>query len=302
MREAFTDWQPTRKATRGLLSAAITIIESYAAQNYTLTLRQLYYQLVARKIIPNQQSWYKRLGEIVTKGRMAGWIDWDSIVDRGRVPVSPPEWDGPAGMLRRAASIYRVERWKGQSDYVEIWVEKDALSGVLLPVANRLHVRLLACRGYASSTALYDAAQRMAKAWDRGQWPCILYLGDHDPSGLDMTDDIVRRLHLMTGEGMGGFVDVRRLALNMDQILQFAPPPNPTKLSDSRAAGYVQRHGDDSWELDALEPAVLAGLISDEIEAMLDIALWEEQIRLEEKHKEAIAEAIAQVEETLEQE
>ena len=136
MREAFTDWEPTAQSTKALLAYSTRVINEYTAQGYQLTLRQLYYQLVARDLIPNQQKWYKRVGDVVTKGRMAGWIDWAAIVDRGRVPVMPSQWDGPAELLEIAAAQYRVDRWQGQENHVEVWVEKDALMSVLEPVAR----------------------------------------------------------------------------------------------------------------------------------------------------------------------
>ena len=290
MKEAFTDWRPRSSANKALLVASLDVIEEYAGQGYRLTLRQLYYQLVARDIIPNQDTWYKRLGEVVSNGRLGGYVDWDAIVDRGRTPVKPPDWSSPGEVLESAARSYRVDRWQGQGHHLEVWCEKDALSSVIEPVCGRYHVRFLANRGYSSSTAMYDAAQRFLEAGHRGQSPVVIYLGDHDPSGLDMSRDISDRLELMTYQ-MG--VRVERLALNFDQVDFYRPPPNPTKMRDSRSPGYVASYGMESWELDALEPQVLDGLISDAIEYYLDLDLdlYEEMLALEEEGKAAIREA-----------
>ena len=288
MKEAFTEWTPRTEVTRTLLDAAIQVVDEYTAQGYQLTLRQLYYQLVARDIIPNAQSWYNRLGDVVTRGRLAGYIDWSAIVDRGRVPVKPPDWSNPAEILRSAEAQYRLDRWEGQENHVELWCEKDALSSVLEPIANRYHVRMLANRGYSSSTAIYDAAQRFYAADRRGQHVVVIYLGDHDPSGMDMTRDIRDRLALMSYHQD---IEVQRLALNMDQVELYSPPPNPTKFSDSRAVTYVAEYGFESWELDALEPQVLDGLVSDAIEDLLDRELFDERIAQEEADKVAIRRA-----------
>ena len=293
MKEAFNQWNPTAKNTKALLAYSIQVISEYAAQGYQLTLRQLYYQLVARKLIPNQHRWYKRLGDVVTRGRMAGWIDWNAIVDRGRIPVMPSQWDGPAELLEIAAQQYRLDRWEGQENYVEVWCEKDALMSVLEPVANRMHVRLLACRGYASATAMYDAAKRIQRAEEDGRYPVVIYLGDHDPSGIDMSRDVQDRLWTMTG--YYSTVEVQRLALNYQQVLDYDPPPNPTKLSDSRASKYISEYGDDSWELDALEPAVLDQLVTEAIEDLRDDGLWRERIDLESEHIAAIRQAAKMV-------
>ena len=286
--EAFTDWKPKSDINKALLTASVQVINEYAGQGYRLTLRQLYYQLVARDLIPNQQAWYKRLGDVVSNGRLAGYIDWNSIVDRGRVPIKPPDWSSPAALLKAAASQYRIDRWQGQQHHVEVWCEKDALSSVIEPVCNRYHVRFLANRGYSSSTAMYDAARRFRASFENDQEPVVIYLGDHDPSGIDMSRDVRDRLQLMTfGEG----ATVDRLALNMDQVDQYQPPPNPAKLTDSRASNYVRLYGLESWELDALEPQVLDTLISTAIESFLDQDLYDEMVQLEETGKDAIREA-----------
>ena len=285
MKENFTDWVPRSQTNRALLVAAVGVIEEYEAQGYRLTLRQLYYQLVARDIIPNRQVWYKRLGEVVSNGRLGGYIDWDSIVDHGRTPVMPPEWASPQDILEAAAAGYRLDRWDGQEHHVEVWCEKDALSSVIEPVCGRYHVRFLANRGYSSSTAMYEAAQRFVEARDWGRAPVVIYLGDHDPSGIDMSRDVDDRLELLTRQ-YG--VQVVRLALNYDQVEEYQPPPNPTKLTDSRSPTYVAQYGLESWELDALDPAVLDGLVSGAIEQFLDQELYGEMLEREETDKATI--------------
>ena len=207
-----------------------------------------------------------------------------------RAPRKHGEWNSPADIVEQAANQYRIDRWEGQSNYVEIWCEKDALASVLEPVANRYHLNFLANRGYSSSTAVYDSAQRMVCADENGQLPIVLYLGDHDPSGMDMTRDIRDRLEIMTD---GAVVDVRRLALNYDQVIQYDPPPNPTKWTDSRAEAYIQSYGEESWELDALEPQVLDTLVSNEIDSILDRPLYDAKLAREETDKTLIRQAAA---------
>ena len=224
---------------------------------------------------------------------MSGWLDWEAIVDRGRMPVMPSQWDSPAHILSVAADSYRTDRWQGQQTYVEVWVEKDALMGILEPLCERQHVRALACRGYASATGIYDSAKRLQAAMSRGQNPHVLYLGDHDPSGLDMTRDIEDRLNLMLS--FAG-VQIDRLALNMDQVLTYSPPPNPAKLSDSRAKSYISSYGRESWELDALDPATLSQVVEDAIFDLRDAGQWEAMLEEEEQHREQIRMAAASLE------
>ena len=288
MKVAYTEWKPRAESTMSMLADSVAIIEDYAAQGYRLTLRQLYYQLVARDLLPNSQRDYKRLGDLIVKARMAGYIDWESIVDRGRVPVVPAEWDSPRSILVSAAESYRLDRWSGQAWYVEVWCEKDALSSVLEPVCDRYHIRFLANRGYSSASAMFDASRRFADAGKSGKKVALIYLGDHDPSGMDMTRDIMdRQREFLRGSGLAEMT-IHRLALNLNQVQTYNPPPNPAKLSDSRARSYIAQYGYESWELDALEPQTLDQLTSSAILQYLDQPLYDERLRVEELHKDAI--------------
>ncbi|MGW6459349.1 hypothetical protein ACWF94_26055 [Streptomyces sp. NPDC055078] len=268
-RIAYTDIK-FRSASLNLIRTAETICREYAEQGFDLTLRQLYYQFVARGYIANKQSEYKRLGSVVNDARLAGLLDWDYIVDRTRNLRGLSHWDNPASVIRSAAYGYRTHRWADQPYRVEVWIEKDALVGVITGVCQRNDVDFFSCRGYTSQSELWGAARRLARYEQQGQKPIVIHLGDHDPSGVDMTRDIADRLELF-----GADVDVRRIALNMHQVEQHRPPPNPAKLTDSRARGYIRQHGTSSWELDALDPTMLDRLIEDEIWAWRNASLWE---------------------------
>jgi hypothetical protein len=257
-------------AHQQLIDMADRICREYAAQGFDLTLRQLYYQFVARDVIANKQTEYKRLGSIINDARLAGLLDWDYIVDRTRNLRGLSHWENPHSVIRSAASSYRTERWADQPHRVEVWIEKDALVGVIAGVCQRYDVDYFSCRGYTSQSELWGAAQRMISYQNAGQKPVIVHLGDHDPSGVDMTRDIRDRLALFEAK-----VEVRRIALNMDQIEEHQPPPNPAKLTDSRATGYIREYGRSSWELDALEPTLLDRLIEEEIWDCRDLDLWD---------------------------
>ena len=248
-----------RPTSLALIEQANEIIEEYQADDYDLTLRQLYYQFVARDIIPNRQSEYKKLGSVVNDARLAGLIDWESIVDRTRTFESLPHWNSPAEILRGAARGYRIDTREDQDEYVEVWVEKDALVGVIEKACNPLDVGYLSCRGYVSQSAMWRAAQRFREAESQYE-TTLIHLGDHDPSGIDMTRDIQDRLRMF-----GSSVEVIRIALNMDQVEEYGPPPNPAKTTDSRYDGYILDYGEESWELDALDPRVLVDLITEEV-------------------------------------
>lgn len=270
-----------------LIEWANEIIAEYEAQGYDLTLRQLYYQFVSKGHIPNNERSYKNLGTAIDDGRMIGLIDWERIVDRTRNLEGLSHFDSPADIMRAAVYSYHENKWASQENHVEVWVEKQALAGVVQRICNRMDVSFFACRGYVSQSEMWSAARRLMRYRDAGQHPVILYLGDHDPSGIDMTRDVAARLSLFVGDE----VEVRRLALNWDQIEEYNPPPNPAKLSDSRSTAYIDAHGDESWELDALPPTVINQLISDEIGDLLDFDAFEAAAGEEATNKALLQEA-----------
>ena len=252
------------KRTMALIEQANGIIEEYLDAGYDLTLRQLYYQFVARGLIPNRDIEYKKLGNAISDARLAGLLDWDAIKDRTRHLRALSHWDTPADIVEACAGQFRVDTRETQKDYVEVWIEKDALIGVVEGVCERLDVPCFSCRGYVSQSAMWRAAMRI-KAKERRQSTHILHLGDHDPSGIDMTRDIRDRLNMF-----GCSAEVDRIALTMEQVEEIQPPPTPAKITDTRSSAYIAEYGDESWELDALDPAYLERLIEDHVEQLTD--------------------------------
>jgi hypothetical protein len=281
-REAFVH-KDFRKPTLAVIEQANAIIVEYDAQGFTLTLRQLFYQFVARSLIENSQREYKRLGAMIKDARRAGLIDWDAIEDRTRYMRTHSAWDDPANVISAVAEQYREDSWSGQDYRPEVWIEKDALVGVIEGVCNEYRVPYFACRGNNSESEQYKAGKRFECHLADGLTPIVLHLGDHDPNGLDMTRDNRDRLAMFAGE----LVEVRRLALNIDQVEQL--PPNPAKETDSRYAGYVQEFGRECWELDALDPAVIADLIRAEIDGLIDAAVWESALAKERRNRDLLA-------------
>lgn len=312
MREVYEIYRPAAK-TRAILRVIIDIIEDYAQQGFRLTLRQLYYQLVARDLIPNQENSYKRIGEIVSRARRGGYIHWDAIEDRVRVPQSPSEFRDLDALINAAIHSYRLPRHQGQDIYVELWVEKDALAGVLAPIADDYHITLMVNRGYSSTSAMKEAGSRVReKCEELGvEEAVILYLGDLDPSGEDMVRDVQDRVdeYLNRGRLLDSdmnaetdeereerlpFVDIRveKIALTPEQVDKYDPPPNPAKLTDSRAQKYIEEHGDSSWEVDALPPQVLRAVIEERLDELIDTALIDTIKEKEEADKKLLVDAV----------
>ncbi|WP_202798700.1 hypothetical protein [Desulfosporosinus sp. OT] len=245
--------------------------------------------MVARAIIPNNERSYKNLGVLISEARLAGLIDWNAIEDRTRNLKGKSHWQTPGSMIDSAAYSYHLDHWNGQKNYVEVWVEKDALVGIVGQICGELDVNFFSCRGYVSQSEMWGAARRLKRRQDNGQQIVLLHLGDHDPSGRDMSRDIQDRL--VTFETHG--VDFHRLALNMNQIEQYGPPPNPTKITDSRATKYIQEFGHECWELDALEPQVISDLISKNVRKYRDDRLYKSVLK-QEREEKGMLEEVAQ--------
>jgi hypothetical protein len=269
-----------------IMDKANKVIDDYKAQGLTLTVRQLYYRFIAFDLFP--ESWidkrynqkngldentkntlknYKRLADIVNTGRLEGLIDWNSIEDRTRWLREYARYADPAELIRRNQDTYGEDLWADQDNYVEVWIEKDALSGVIEGPCGEYRVPFFPTRGYNSQSEQYIAGKRLQRIVAQGKKVTIFHLGDHDPSGLDMTRDNDLRVLTFARNSEIEFV---RLALNMDQVRQYNCPPNPAKESDSRFAGYHAEFGEQSWELDALEPKVIAELVRTNIASKID--------------------------------
>jgi hypothetical protein len=275
--------------SREIIDHANDIIDEYSQQGFDLTLRQLYYQFVSRDLIANKQTEYKRLGSIINDARLAGEVDWEAIVDRTRELEKDPDWESPADIIGACSRQFRFDKWADQEHRVEVWIEKDALTGVIEGVCSKLQVPYFSCRGYTSQSEMWVAGQRLIDHATDGQTPVVLHLGDHDPSGIDMSRDITGRLEMfLEHEGWGGLLKLKRIALNMSQVQKYKPPPNPTKFTDSRATGYAEKYGMSSWELDALEPQVMTKLIRREVLYYRDQTKWIKQEEREKKAKEAL--------------
>lgn len=266
------------------IESANTIMLEYAAQGFELTLRQLFYQFVSRNIIKNTPQEYKRLGELVNDARLAGLIDWNHIIDRTRYVRARGHWDTPASIIESASFAYAIDKWKEQHHYVEVWIEKDALVGVIESVCSSNDVPYLSCRGYASQSEMWLTAQRLITREKDGRKPIILYLGDHDPSGVHMSKNVEERLRMF-----GCFITrVERLALLWEQITLYNPPPNTAKTTDSRHESYRRKFGTQCWELDALEPRVIEDLVSKAIRGYRDETAWKRAEKQEESGRKLL--------------
>lgn len=257
------------------------LVQEYARERMQVTARTIYYRLVTMNRVKNSLKSYKWVASLINDGRIAGIIDWNHITDMTREVWEPSEWDSPEDSMQASVYWYRIPKWDNQDYYPMVLIEKDALKGVFMRPCNEYQVPLLSCRGYNSQTEMWKLAQRLERRIEAGQQPIVFHFGDHDPSGVNMTEDIIKRLEFFVGES----VEVRRIALTTDQIHEFNPPPNPAKIKDPRARAYIAEHGESSWELDALDPYTLRNLLVENIESVRDEDKLAESVAEEEEGK-----------------
>lgn len=281
------------RKTAELLQEIDSLCEVLCAKIGTsLNLRQVYYQLVARNRIPNNDKAYKNLINVVRDGRYAGALDWEHITDRVRVIHDSARWQDAEDRLVHAAETHRIDTWESQRYRPEVWIEKDALLEIANNACSYLDVQYMSVKAYSSVSALWDARCRFREYARNGQTPVILHLGDHDCTGVDCSRFLQERMELLVNtpemdEHVA--VEVRRLALNMDQIHRYELPPQPGKIDDPRYDDYVKRFGTEHvWELDALSPEVIVQIIEDGIRDVMDDALRQEYIAAQEEQRDVL--------------
>lgn len=280
-----------RTKTRKLIDQANQVIGEYAARGFKLTVRQLYYQFVARDWLKNTFNNYQRLASVVDDARKAGLIDWAAIIDRTRYLCRIPDYGDPQAFLESVKHQYAEDIWRDQDYYAEVWIEKDALIGVIEGVCNELRMPFFACRGYPSSSEMYRAAKRLRRKRDQGKWPIVFYLGDHDPSGLHMGQQ--NAPDLLSQFAWSNDIEVKMIALTKDQIDEHEPPPNYAKESDARYNWYEFTTGlDECWELDALDPGIIDSLIRSEYAAIVDQDKFDARLADEQTNRDVLFDTI----------
>jgi len=253
-----------QKQSLELLAQVQKIIESY---DFALTLRQIYYQLVAKQIIPNEQRYYKKLSRLCVTGRDEGILPEEGFADRLREVDKLSSWSDLNEFMQTVKRSYRKDKWQNQDNYLEIWTEKDALRSVLTEITYQYDVALMVARGQLSRTEVYRTAGRYKVKIDK---ECYLYYcGDFDPSGLSIYDSIKKRIM-----DFGISINFRRIALTEEQIERYQLPSDPAKQSDPNYNKFVSIYGSDMVvELDSLPPDVLRKIIEDCILQNIDPSL-----------------------------
>lgn len=293
------------ESDREILAMASSVIERFEEKGYSMTVRQIYYQFLkngwmddwwppkggkSSKERANSIESYNKLKKLMSRGRRAGLISWTAIEDITRQMYGTPWVESPEQALANARSKYALDLWRGQPYRPFALVEKDGQLGIIGGICNRLRIDYASCRGYTSESAIWRIGRKCAGYIMKGQTPIAFHLSDHDPSGIDMTDDIRDRLSMFAGTP----ITVVRLALNLDQIRKFDFPPNAVKKTDARWKKYARKYGEDCWEMDAPSPEFTAGLIEDAVAQLRDEKMWSEALAEEAADKDYLDHLIEQ--------
>jgi len=277
------------------------ILSQYAI---ILTLRQIFYRLVANYGYPNTNSMYNQLSKQLVKARERGDVDESRMEDRSREFLGgdygfDDSSDFVSYQIRRFLSSprrYTRIMWTSQPEFILVWIEKDALSRVVSSIADKYKVITAPSRGYASYTYIKEAVAKFPE----DKQITVLHFADHDPSGLDMTRDLEQRLHRYSElEGLDLNISVQRIALTHQQVQEYNLTPNPTKTADPRATGYTEQFGNQCWELDAIEPNELQRLVSESIKSRIDADIWNQTLEQQTQERQELEEQFSAIEQLL---
>jgi hypothetical protein len=285
------------RRTKAEVAAAREAARQELAAGHPMTLRQVHYRLVSRDDVvhPNTISAYNTLGGWLRDDRLADIVPWQWMEDRLRVAKGWAMWDDPARFLHSVRNNYSRNVWQDQSHYVEVWCEKDALSGIFSDTLSPYGVTLNIGRGYDGWSSIKRAADRYIwRKEEYGMDTTVLYFGDFDPSGEDMHRSLVERFATL-----GVYPEIPKVALTPADARRL--PGDVTKADDTRAAAFVAKYGDLAVELDALPVADLRSRIQQGVEELMDMAALSENGRIEREQRQELRDGIGRIFEDNEQ-
>jgi hypothetical protein len=269
-----------QRRTRAGMNTIRQAIHDALARDHPMTVRQLFYRLVSGGVIDKTEAEYKStVVRLASEMRLAGEIKFGWIADNTRWMRKPDTHSSMEVALRNTAKTYRRSVWDEQDVYVEVWLEKDALAGVLVDVTDEWDVPLMVTRGFASLSFLYEAADAIQA---KGKPTFLYYFGDHDPSGVDIPKQVEQRIREFAPKTD---ITFERVAVNPDQIQKWGLPTRPTKASDPRGRNFEG----ESVEVDAIEPARLRRLADSHIVKHIDHATYRRLKVVEEAERDMLA-------------
>jgi hypothetical protein len=272
---AKNEWAKTTQ----LIEAAKKIL----AEENPMTLRQLHYQLASVGVTENSDKDYRRASTTMTKARLDKRIPFDWMTDRSRPEYGGIGWDNLEEFAEQALVGYWRDAWQDQPSYCECWIEKDAISGSILPVADEYGIIIRTLRGFCSTTNVHKIAEQFQTLNELGKQIFVFYLGDHDPSGRVIETDIANRVK---EHGSGPF-SIKRLAIHKSDIARYKLLPLRVKRADTRSKAFIRKFGKECVEVDALKPSILRARLEAAIKSAIhDQAAWARAKRIEKAEKE----------------
>lgn len=272
------------RATKTEVNDRRTALYNIVADMKPMTVRQVFYQATVKGVVEKTEAGYTKVQTDLVVMRKSGMLPYDWLADNTRWQRKPRSFNGVEEALEDTARFYRKNLWADADCYVEVWLEKDALSGVIMPVTARYDVPLMVARGYASLSFLHTAAEFIR---DLDVPTYIYHLGDYDPSGVNAGEKIEQTLREMAPHSD---IEFERIAVEPYQIGEWNLPTRPTKSSDSRSKNF----GEISVELDAIDPDTLRGIV----EAALEEHLPDDKLKIlkaaEESEREIIRQLVGQ--------
>jgi len=275
-----------QRATKAEVEARREALLDIIDDGKPMTVRQVFYQATVRGLVQKAETGYSKVQTDLTLMRRDGSLPYDWLADNTRWQRKPNTFDSVEDALRETARFYRKNLWRDADAYVEIWLEKDALSGVIYPVTSMYDVPLMVARGYASLSFLFSAAEYINTL---DVPACIYHLGDFDPSGVNAGEKIEETLRELAPDADIVF---ERIAVTEEQITDWDLPTRPTKASDTRARTFSSAL---SVELDAIEPNQLRALVQETIERHLPAEQFEVLKTAEESEREMISRLVGKV-------
>ena len=272
-----------KRRTKSELDDVKESILGIIAENDSMTVRQLFYQMVSRGLIDKSEREYNNtVSRLATQMRKFGEMPYDAIADNTRWMRKPASHSSLEGFLEQQQRFYRRDLWQDQDAYVEIWLEKDALAGVLYDVTGHWDVPLMVCRGYASISFLWSAAETIKL---EGKPTFLYYFGDCDPSGRDIPRAVEKSLREMSGAD----ITFEVVAVTDQQIEEMNLPTRPTKKTDSRSKNFEG----ESVEVDAIPPKELKRICRSLIEQHIDEGLLGRHVLIENAERDTLTQIVA---------
>lgn len=272
----------TKRRSKAEMGHIKTRLYRLLAREHPMSVRQVFYRLVSMGVIAKTEAEYKNtIVRLLGEMRRTGEIKFDWIADSTRWMRKPRTYSSLENMLRHSAQSYRRSVWDTQDVYVEIWLEKEALAGVLYEETQKWDVPLMVTRGYPSLSYLHSAAMTIAAQEEQGKTTHLYYFGDYDPSGLDIPRKVEHDLREFAPDAD---LEFERVAVTLEQIEEFKLQTRPTKRTDSRARNFTG----ESVEVDAIPPASLREMVSDCITQHVDESAYQVLLQAERSEREVL--------------